>query len=130
MILDTTVLVDLLRGDERTRARVEALEARGEILWIPTPAVFEVWEGTERAERSAEARRRVSEFLEGYTVLPFESNHAARAGVMSGILARRGEMVDPVDAQIAGMALVEGRPVLTRNVKHFRRVEGLRVETY
>jgi predicted nucleic acid-binding protein len=39
-------------------------------------------------------------------------------------------MLDPVDAQIAGMALEERLPVLTRNAKHFERVPDLKVTTY
>jgi len=39
-------------------------------------------------------------------------------------------MLDPVDAQIADMALEERLPVLTRNAKHFERVPGLNVATY
>lgn len=130
MILDTTVLVDLLRGDAKARVRVKALEEGGVLLWVPTPALFELWEGVERSDRPERERRLMSEILGLYTVLAFEANHAARAGVLSGALVRRGEMLDPIDAQIAGIALEERRPVLTRNVAHYRRVPGLEVETY
>lgn len=130
MILDTTILIDLLRGDKAAIAKVEALEASGEILWIPTPVVFELWEGIERSDRPEKERRKVADVLAGYTVLPFSNEHAARAGTLSGSLVRRGEMIDPVDAQIAGVALAEARPLLTRNAKHFERVAGLVVESY
>lgn len=130
MILDTTVLVDLLRGDKGAKARVRQLEGEGAVLWVPTPAVFELWEGVERADRPEREREAVESILRAYTVLPFESRHAARAGSLSGRLVRRGEMLDPVDAEIAGMALEERLPVLTRNTKHFRRVPDLAVETY
>lgn len=130
MILDTTLLIDLLRGDEKARARVRKLEEEGALLWVPAPAVFELWEGVERADRPQEERRRVADVLEGYTELAFEPRHAEQAGSLSGRLVRHAEMIDPVDAQIAGTALQERRPVLTRNVAHFARVAGLKVETY
>lgn len=130
MILDTTLLIDLLRGDAKARSAVADLEKQGELLWIPTPALFELWEGVERADRPEKERRKISDVLDDYTVLPFDREHTARAGSLSGALVRRGEMIDPVDAQIAGVALAEGRAVLTRNAKHFHRVPGLAVETY
>jgi len=92
--------------------------------------VFELWEGVERADRPDEEARRIEAVLEGYTVLPFERRHAARAGRVSGALLRRGTMLDPLDAQIAGMALEERLPLLTRDTRHFERVPGLQVATY
>lgn len=130
MILDTTLLVDLLRGDERARDEIAMREARGEVLWVPTPVLFELWEGIERADRPDHERRRVEEVLRGYTILDFDGGHAARAGTLSGALARRGEMIDPVDAQVAGAALAEGHAVLTRNTRHYQRVAGLDVQSY
>lgn len=130
MILDTSFLVDLLRGDPKALHRAQELESEGEHLTIPTPVIFELWEGIERSDRPEKERRRVSEVLDGYPLLAFEMAHAARAGEVSGALVRRGDMIDPVDAQIAGASLVEGRPVLTRNARHFERVAGLSVETY
>lgn len=130
MILDTTVLVDLLRHHEPARERVEALEERGDLLWIPVPAVFELFEGIEHADRPEDERSQVEEVLDSYTLLEFASHHAQRAGTVSGRLIRRGRMLDPIDVQIAGMALAERQPVLTRDLDDFERVTDLEVETY
>src|SRR5919204_1627741 len=129
VIADTTLLVDLLRRDEAARKTTERLESDGVVLWVPTPAVFELWEGVERADRPEEEARRIDAVLGDYTVLAFERRHAARAGRLSGSLLRRGTALDPVDVQIAGMALEERLAVLTRNVKHFERIPGLEVAT-
>lgn len=130
MILDTTVLVDLLRADPEAVKKVRALEEDGTNLWIPTPALFELWEGIERADRPLEERERVAALVAGYTVLEFSSRHAARAGTISGELIRQGRMIDPVDAQIAGTALETGTALLTRNEKHFKRIADLDVTPY
>lgn len=130
MIVDTSLLVDLLRRDEDAQKAVGRLEAQGTVLWVPTPALFELWEGAERADRPEEERRRIEAVLGGYTILPFDAPHAARAGQVSGMLIRRGAMLDPVDAQIAGTALEERLPVLTRNGRDFERVPDLQVATY
>lgn len=130
MILDTSVLIDLLRGREGARSRVSDLENSGALLWVPAPAIFELYEGIERADRPEDERSRVEAVLSGYSVLGFSPSHAQRAGTLSGRLVRRGEMLDPVDVQIAGMALAEGRAVLTRDTDDFDRVAGLDTETY
>jgi predicted nucleic acid-binding protein len=42
-------------------------------------------------------------------------------------LARRGVSIGMADSLIAGIALVNNLPVLTRNRKHFENVKGLRL---
>lgn len=130
MILDTTFLVDLLRGDRAARAKAVELEAAPRPLRIPAPALYELWEGVELARNPPKEMSRVREVLEDYTVLALEPRHAMRAGTLSGALLRRGITLDDVDALIAGAALEERSAVLTRNVKDFRRVPDLDVETY
>ena len=53
-----------------------------------------------------------------------------RAGEVDARLLREGAPIDPEDAMIAGIALALGDVVLTRNVRHFSRITGLRVEGY
>jgi tRNA(fMet)-specific endonuclease VapC len=130
MIADTCLLIDLLRGDAEAKQHVAALEGEGTIVWIPALALYELWEGVERADRPDEESRRVQDVLERYTLLPLGPDHARRAGRLSGQLIRRGQTIDDVDALIAGTALEEGLPVLTRNHKHFDRVPGLEVVPY
>ena len=55
---------------------------------------------------------------------------AEKAGEIHGTLAKGGQGIDNIDAMIAATALLENETVLTRNIKHFSRVKGLRVESY
>lgn len=130
MMLDTTFLVDLLRQDADARDRAAELEAGGEVAWVPAPALYELWEGVERAEDPPREMDRVERVLEGYTWMSVAPTHAIRAGRIAGRLIRRGEMLDPLDVLVAGMAIEEGHAVLTRNVEHFSRVRDLDVESY
>lgn len=130
MIADTCLLVDALRGERAANAFMARLQGEGAFMAIPSMVLFELWEGVERSDRSLEQQRRVEELAASYPVLAFEPRHAQRAGRLSGELVRRGEMLDAVDAQIAGMALAEGLPVVTRNRKDFERVPGLKLVGY
>lgn len=38
--------------------------------------------------------------------------------------------MDPEDAMIAGIARVNGEAVVTRNLRHFKGIKGVAVETY
>ena len=42
----------------------------------------------------------------------------------------KGSSIGDFDAMIAGIALTNGESVVTTNLKHFEKVEGLQVETW
>ena len=130
MILDTTFLVDLLRGDRVALAMREELEGGSDPLRVPSVVLFELWEGIERARNPPREREVVEETLTAYATLPFTPEHAQRAGTVSASLLRRGIRVGDIDLLIAGTALVEEDVVLTRNARDFERIPDLRVRTY
>nr|WP_230198729.1 hypothetical protein [Halopiger djelfimassiliensis] len=53
-----------------------------------------------------------------------------KAGRIDGRLASAGRAIGTGETIIAATALVHEEPVLTRNVEHFRRIDGLDVESY
>jgi tRNA(fMet)-specific endonuclease VapC len=60
-------------------------------------------------------------------VLPLDREAAARAADIRQRLARGGVSIGMADSLIAGIALVNNLPLLTRNRKRFENVEGLRL---
>ena len=53
-----------------------------------------------------------------------------KAGHIDGRLTSQGCAIGMGDTIIAATALIHERPVLTRNVSHFERIEGLEIESY
>ncbi len=83
------------------------------------------------------------EFLEGFEQIndgqrflaPFSSllvsEEIARIGSrIRRDLRKRGEMIGDFDILIAATAIEAAIPIITDNVNHFNRIEGLTVETY
>lgn len=62
------------------------IDARGEPTYIPTPALFELWEGVARSQRPREEARKVSDFVAEHDLLPFGEPDAREAGLLSGRL--------------------------------------------
>jgi predicted nucleic acid-binding protein len=130
MILDTTFLIDLTHRDAAALAKAKEIDAAGVPARIPTPALFELWRGVHLAKQDQSERARVLALLAAYTTAPLDADAARRAGEVDAAMVRAKTPVDPEDAMIAGIALAVGEPVLSRNVKHFGRMPGVRVETY
>ena len=66
----------------------------------------------------------------GHPDHPFGVDEAKRAGDLLAALESRGEGIGIEDVLIAATALVHGLVVVTRNVKHFDRIEELPVERW
>jgi predicted nucleic acid-binding protein len=128
--MDTTFLIDLMRGHERAVDLLEKLEAEGEPVAASTTTLAEFHRGLATLDLSAAEKRRVAEVVRGRPLLAFDSAAAERAGALDAALWARGEPIDPEDAAIAGLALSRDAVLVTRRVREFGRVEGLRLRTY
>ena len=129
MILDSTFLIDVLRGDADVSELIGEIDASG-TPFVSAVTVMELHEGVHLADATDAERSRVSELLAGINELPFDRACAMRAGEITARLVSEGEPIDETDVMIAATALVNDRPVVTRNVDHFDRIGGLDTVTY
>jgi tRNA(fMet)-specific endonuclease VapC len=129
MILDTKFLVDVLRGEDSVADLVADLDASG-TPFVSSITVMELHEGIHLADASDAERDSVVALLTDLTELPFDRDCAMTAGRLNAALVSAGDHVDETDVMIAATALVHDRPVVTRNVSHFERIDDLEVVTY
>ncbi|HLC32614.1 MAG TPA: PIN domain-containing protein [Candidatus Nanoarchaeia archaeon] len=130
MIIDTTVLIDLMNGDRETHNKIRELELRGEPCKVTTLSVFELRRGVPLSEDESQEKQKITEVLQGQTILPLDIASVEIGGVLSGLLQKQGKSIGGIDTIISGIALAHKEKVLTRNVKDFSKVPGLHVETY
>ena len=123
-VADSDVLIDALRGHEPMASRV-ADGIRSGSLATTSVSAFELLSG---AKRDAE-RERVEALLGALPILGLDEQSAARAAVVRRALEAGGVKIGMADYLIAGICLVRSATLLTRNLKHFQRVEGLILES-
>lgn len=120
--LDTTLLVDLLRGEREATRYVTEHEGR---LCTTAISVFELSFGAHRSQRRSKNLRRLHELLENLPVLPLSTEAAALAGQLYARLLSEGTPVDMRDLFIAAIAMITDTALKTANTSHFSRIEGL-----
>jgi tRNA(fMet)-specific endonuclease VapC len=130
MLLDTTFLIDLMVGDQKAVAKARELEKEGIPIALGTPSVFELWSGISQSRKPEDQKRKIKELLTAFIQYHLDTESAVVGGSVYGALAARGETIDPEDAMLAGIAKVHHEKILTRNVKHFSKIEESIVETY
>ena len=128
--VDTTFLIHLLKKD--TGALSKAIELESEPMVFTTEAnVYEIVSGIGRTDDGNRALHDLEILLNRLVVLPLDHKASIKAGLLSRELTQKGKMIDDIDCLIAGILLTNGcETIITRNVKHFERIEGLKTEKY
>ena len=122
IIADTDVLIDYLAGTQPAADQV-IVYAESDSLQTSAITCFELLSGARDGKRGDRVRRLVA----AIPVVALDREAATRAATVRQRLARSGISIGMADSLIAGIALVNNLPLLTRNRKHFENVEGLRL---
>ncbi|WP_394740610.1 PIN domain-containing protein [Natronococcus roseus] len=131
MILDSSYLFDLMEGVPEAIRTGHDLTETGEVQWLPTPVVAEVYYGVAYTA-SEDERRRVSNALLGYPRVDVDEEIARTASTLlaDADKAEGGNSgVETNDAYIGAVAEILDDAVLTANTADFETL-GVAVGTY
>jgi len=120
IVADTDVLIDFLRGRGGAARRI-ALELETRSFGTTAITAFELRSGA----RTAKLKSAVDRLLDAMTILSFGPEEAQAAAEIRQRLESRGEAIGMADYMIAAVCIVQDGVLLTRNRRHFERVEGL-----
>ena len=113
LLLDSTVLIDALRGREAA-GRVAGLRRVGTEPWVCAISVEEIWRGI-RAGEESDVRR----LFNGLRLAPLGIAEGVRAGEWRRDYAARGVTLHQADCLIASAAIGVGASLATANVDDF-----------
>ena len=121
VLLDTTVLIDLLRGRAEAAERLGALRVAGDFPYVCAINVEETARGLLDDEEAA------ARLIAGLREAPLRPEEGRRAGEWRREFARRGKTLSQADCLVAASALAIGGRLATGNPEDFP-MEELRVE--
>ncbi|MBI4140262.1 PIN domain-containing protein [Candidatus Woesearchaeota archaeon] len=126
--LETTFLIDLLRGKENVNNLKEELERTESSLSITPISIMELWIGA-TIKSSDKEKERILALIDAVEVLNFDVESAKEAGEIDVSLTKQGMPIEITDVMIAGIAKTHHEKLVTRDA-HFARIPGLRVLKY
>lgn len=129
-LLDTTIFCQPIRPVPNTHCQHHWQHHSDDRLAVPTMAVAELEYGLflKNSDKLWDAYRTI---LKGrLTVFDFTIETASVFGEMKARQTSTGKTVDDFDLAIAAIAVTHDLIVATLNVRHFRKIEGLKWEDW
>ena len=114
VLLDTTVLIDVLRNRLNRRALLLEVVERGHTLTTAAINIGEVYAGMRSEEEAA-----TEAFLSSIECYPITATIARRAGSLKSTRAKKGQTLTLADMIVAATALEHGLSLMTDNSKDF-----------
>jgi hypothetical protein len=113
LLLDSTVLIDALRG-RSAAGRLMGLRRTGTEPWVCAISIEEIWRGL-RPDEEPVVRRLVN----GLRLAPLGATEGIRAGTWRRAFAEQGVTLRQADCLIAAAAVGIGANLATANVADF-----------
>lgn len=120
VLVDTTILIDHLRGDVRAHRLLSELFDAHERVWAATPTRTEVIAGLRQDEEA-----QMTELFAVLSWVDVDVAVADAAGEFARQYSRSHSGIDTTDYLIAAAALSIGARLVTLNVHHYPMIEGL-----
>ena len=124
-LLDTNILIDLIKEDEKIVARIEEADN----VYMPVNALGELYYG---AYNSTQLTKHLAETIaieKNIIVLVTTASTAKVYGQIKSKLKKMGNPIPDNDIWIAAIAMEHDLTVLTGD-KHFQAIDGLKLELW
>ena len=124
-LLDTSWVINYLRGEERVVKKLLSLREEGLATSIITLA--ELYEGVFRSINPVLAEESLKDFLTGISILGIDEDVCKIFGRERASLRKLGKPIGDLDLLIASTCLRYDLTLLTDNTKEFDRLANLKI---
>ena len=125
--LDSNVIIDFLKGKKEA---VEIIKKHQNKIITTEITAFEVLFGIFIKQKLNE-RENAKEFFDSLEVLAFDQGCAKISAEIMVSSIKSGFTIDQNDCFIAGIMIKNGiNEIITKNVKHFSKIKGLKAINY
>ena len=130
-LFDTDTLSNLLAKHSSARLLERLREIPAAMQFTSSITVGEIYYGLHKSNQPDYYRERLERLVWPHVqIVPFDRMAAEIYGELRAELERKGERLSDPDLMIAAISLSRNLVVVTGNVKHFGRIENLKVENW
>lgn len=126
-LLDTNAVVDLLRGSDSVKIKIK--EVGIDRVAIADLTIYELYCGAYFSNNKEANLSMINQLIQNIAITP--SSYAyEEAAFQKRSLKKKGELIEDIDILIGSTAIYEGRILVTGNVSHMHRLDGILIEDW
>jgi predicted nucleic acid-binding protein len=126
LILDTDILVALLKGEPDAIQTIRALEEKNDRIATTAVTAYELLKGAYISSKPKENIEKVQEIISNVQVLDLTLKACEEASKIYRDLRKAGSLIGEFDALIAAIARTYDEIIMTRD-EHFTFIRGIKV---
>lgn len=126
-LLDTCVCISMFRNEGNVRDTLRRIGTKN--CYISEITVAELYFGLAKAEDKKRKLEDIREVQKLFRVIPAYSSFK-EYGEIRHSLEHSGHRIDQFDLLIAATALHQQMTLVTSNLKHFERIQGIEIENW
>jgi tRNA(fMet)-specific endonuclease VapC len=127
-LLDTNICIYWLKGNKDIIEKVQETDA--DDLYISTITVAELLYGAWNSTTIEKNLSKVREFENAISVFELDRDCIEMYAKIKAKLRAEGKILDDFDILIAATAIQYECVLVTNNIKHFERIDGLAIENW
>ncbi len=127
-LLDTDTIIYNLKGNQAVKRNLQ--DHFDDPLKICVITLMELYFGAYRSKKTTGNLAKVRAIENGFEIIPVNSECAEIFGMLKASLKKSGLSLDDFDLIIASCAMTNNLTLVTNNIKHFRRIDGLKLTNW
>jgi len=127
-LLDTDTIIYNLKGNEEIKRNLQS--HIDDPMKICVITLMELYFGAYKSERVAGNLAKVRTIENVFEIIATGKESAEIFGILKASLEKSGNPLDDFDLVVASSALAHNLILVTNNIKHFRRIEGLKLTNW
>jgi predicted nucleic acid-binding protein len=127
-LLDTNICVYWLKGNEKIEQKI--LSVGMDNVTLSFINISELYYGAYKSQRIESNLNLIRQLSEQLGVIETDEAISEMFGQLKAGLEVAGAIIDDADLFIAACAKVHGLILVTNNMKHFKRIKGLKLENW
>jgi tRNA(fMet)-specific endonuclease VapC len=124
-LLDTDTIIFSMKGNIAVQKNLQL--HLNDPMEISTITLMELYYGAYKSQKVTSNLAKIKALEQSFNVLPTGMESVEIFGMLKAQLEKEGTRLDDFDLIIASCALANNLILVTNNVNHFQRIEGLKL---
>jgi len=127
-LLDTDTIIYALKGNESVVKNLQ--KHLQDSLKISVITLMELYYGAYKSQKVESNLAKIKTLEHALDVIPNQLEMAEIFGMLKSKLEKKGLPLDDFDLTLASTALTHNLTFVTNNEKHFKRIDGLKLDNW